>query len=126
MQGCCGMLSIPIFRPLASARRLHFSIRAGFGVFRYQIAYNTIQVPSEDPLGVANATIPPSGGFTSLSQISGYSPSKTTNEACGTGCSIQAMALGDGHVPYTEDYNLRSTSSYPAIHYGRSLMSAIE
>jgi hypothetical protein len=88
-------------------------IRAGFGVFRYQIAYNTIQVPSEDPLGVANATIPPSGGFTSLSQISGYSPSKTTNEACGTGCSIQAMALGDGHVPYTEDYNFTIDQQLP-------------
>lgn len=89
-------------------------IRAGFGVFRYQIAYNTIQTPSEEPLGVANATVPFNGtGLTSLAQITQYNPSTATNAACGTGCSIQAMQPGDSRVPLTEDYNFTIDQQLP-------------
>lgn len=89
-------------------------LRAGFGIFRYQIAYNTIQVPSEEPLGVANATVPFNGtGLTSLAQITQYNPSTSSNAACGTGCSIQALAMGDGKVPYTEDYNFTIDQQLP-------------
>lgn len=93
-------------------------LRAGFGIFRYQIAYNTIQTPSEIPLGVANTTIPSSGGLYSLSQISQYNPASTTNAACGNTCSVQAFAMGDGHVPYTEDYNFTIDQEIP----GHSLL----
>lgn len=88
-------------------------VRAGFGIFRYQIAYNTIQVPSEEPLGVANATVPTVGGLTSLAQISQYNPSASTNAACGTGCSIQALQPGDSRTPFTEDYNFTIDQALP-------------
>src|SRR5579875_2039220 len=88
-------------------------VRAGFGVFRYQIAYNTIQVPSEEPLGVAVATVPTTGGLTSLSQISQFSPSTSSNAACGTGCAIQALQAGDNRVPLTEDYNFTIDQQLP-------------
>ena len=80
-------------------------LRGGFGLYRYQIAYNTIQNPYEVPFGVANATVLTSG-MTSLAQITSANPSTTTNAACGTGCDIQALDRGDGKVPYTEDYNI--------------------
>src|SRR5438309_487259 len=47
-------------------------IRGGFAIFRYQIAFNTVQSPSEIPLGVINTTLPTSGGLTSLAQISQF------------------------------------------------------
>jgi hypothetical protein len=88
-------------------------LRAGFGIFRYQIAYNTIGGPSELPLGVASTSIPSSGGLYSLASISAFNPSSTTNAACGPTCAVQAMALGDGHVPYTEDYNFTIDQQLP-------------
>lgn len=88
-------------------------VRAGFGVFRYQIAYNTIQAPSENPLGVANATVPTTGGLTSLAQISQFNPSASSNVACGTGCSVQALQAGDNRVPLTEDYNFTIDQALP-------------
>jgi hypothetical protein len=88
-------------------------VRAGFGIFRYQIAYNTIQVPSEEPLGVATVTVPSSGGLTSLAQITKFNPSTATNAACGNSCSIQALAMGDGKTPYTIDYNFTIDQGLP-------------
>jgi Carboxypeptidase regulatory-like domain len=88
-------------------------LRAGFGIFRYQIAYNTIQVPSEEPLGVANVTVPSSGGLTSLSQITQFPISAATNAACGNTCSIQALDMGDGHTPLTIDYNFTIDQQLP-------------
>jgi hypothetical protein len=88
-------------------------LRAGFGVFRYQIAFNTVQAPSEIALGVANATVPTTGGLTSLAQITQFAPSTATNAACGTGCSVQAMQMGDGKTPYTEDYNFTIDQALP-------------
>ncbi|MGH9583781.1 MAG: TonB-dependent receptor, partial [Bryobacteraceae bacterium] len=89
-------------------------LRAGFGVFRYQIAYNTIGGPSEIPLGVANASLPNSGGLYSTSEISTLpAPSSSTNAACGPNCGVSALALGDGHTPYTEDYNFTIDQQLP-------------
>jgi hypothetical protein len=89
-------------------------VRAGFGIFRYQIAYNTIQVPSEQPLGVINATLPSNGkGLTSLSQITTFAVPTSANAACGTGCSIQALDMGDGKTPYTIDYNFTIDQQIP-------------
>ncbi|MGH9437096.1 MAG: carboxypeptidase regulatory-like domain-containing protein [Terriglobia bacterium] len=94
-------------------------IRAGFGVFRYQIAYNTISPPSEIPRGVANATLPSSGGLYSTSEITTLpAPSSGTNAACGTSCTASALAPGDGHVPRTIDYNFTIDQQLP----GHSLL----
>jgi hypothetical protein len=89
-------------------------VRAGFGIFRYQIAFNTVQSPSEIPLGVANVSVPSNGtGLTSLSQITQFTYSAATNAACGTGCSVQALQPGDNRVPYTEDYNFTIDQALP-------------
>ncbi len=88
-------------------------VRGGFAVFRYQIAYNTIQSPSEIPLGVVSATVPSNGGLTSLAQAAQFNPPTTSNLACGTGCSVQALAMGDGKVPYTENYSFSVDESLP-------------
>ena len=95
-------------------------VRGGIGKFPYQIAYNTVSGPEELTLGVANASVPPNGGLTSLEQISQYSPSSATNAACGTGCAITAFQKGDGHVPYTLDYNFSIDNMLP----GRVLVEA--
>jgi hypothetical protein len=88
-------------------------VRGGFAIFRYQIAYNTIQAPSENPLGVINTTLPTSGGLTSLAEVSSLPVPTSTNLACGTGCSIQALDMGDGHVPLTENYNVSIDEGLP-------------
>jgi hypothetical protein len=88
-------------------------IRSGFGYFRYQIAYNTVSAPSELTRGVANATVPTTGGLTSLGQISQFNPSTVTNAACGTGCSVQPFDMGDGKTPYTVDYNFTIDQQLP-------------
>ncbi len=88
-------------------------LRGGFGVFRYQIAFNTVQAPSEIPLGVVSASVPSTGGLTSLGQITQYNLPSSSNVACGTGCSVTALAQNDGKVPYTEDYNFSIDYSLP-------------
>ncbi|MBV9678698.1 MAG: TonB-dependent receptor [Acidobacteriaceae bacterium] len=93
-------------------------LRGGYAIFRYQISFNTVQSPSEIPFGVVSATVPSNGGLTSLAQITQYNPSSTSNLACGTSCSVQALAPGDGHVPTTENYNFTISQTLP----GRSLM----
>lgn len=88
-------------------------LRGGFAIFHYQIAYNTIQGPSENPLGVINTTVPSNGGLTSLAQITTFPLPTSTNLACGTGCSVQALAMGDGKTPYTENYNFTIDQALP-------------
>src|SRR5205823_7382210 len=88
-------------------------IRGGFAVFRYQIAFNTVQQPSEIPLGVANATVPTTGGLTSLAQITQFNPSGVANVACGTGCSVQGLQIGDDRVPLTKNYNVTIDQALP-------------
>jgi len=88
-------------------------VRGGFAIFRYQIAFNTVQSPSEIPLGVINTSLPTSGGLTSLAQISQFALPSTANVACGTGCSVQALAMGDGKVPRTDNYNITISQSLP-------------
>jgi hypothetical protein len=88
-------------------------LRGGFAIFRYQLAFNTIQAPAEEPLGVINASVPTNGGLTSLAQITQFPLPTGTNLSCGTGCSVQALAPGDGKVPYTENYNFTISQSIP-------------
>ena len=88
-------------------------VRGGIGKFPYQIAFNTVQSPAEIPFGVVSATVPPNGGLTSLGQITQYNPSTVANAACGTGCSVQALQRGDGHIPYTLDYNFSVDEQLP-------------
>src|SRR5579871_319432 len=79
-------------------------LRGGFAIFPYQIAYNTTSGPEELPFGVINYTTP--SGITSLSGISAFNiPTGVPNSACGTGCNINVLAKGDGHVPYTRTFN---------------------
>jgi hypothetical protein len=87
-------------------------LRGGFAVFRYQLAYNLTSGPSELPLGVINYG---SGSLSSLSSI--YSlkdvPTSSGNAACGNGCSVSALDMGDGKTPYTEDYNVSISQALP-------------
>ncbi len=89
-------------------------LRGGFAVFRYQISFNTIQNASEVAFGVTSATVPSNGGLTSLAQISQFNPPAVSNLACGTGCAINPLLMGDGRVPYTENYNLTVSQALPA------------
>jgi Carboxypeptidase regulatory-like domain len=88
-------------------------LRAGFGVFRYQISNNTVTGPAELSLGVANATVPNGNGLTSLAGITAFNPSSTANAACGSNCAISALLMGDGKTPYTEDYNVSISQALP-------------
>jgi hypothetical protein len=86
-------------------------VRGGFAIFRYQISFNSVNSASEVPLGQINVTVPPNGGLTSLAQAATFPVS--TNLACGTGCSISPLEMGDGRVPYTENYNFSIDEGLP-------------
>lgn len=87
-------------------------LRGGFAIFRYQLAYNTLSGPSELPEGAINYTT--TTGLTSLAQITQFSlPTAAANLACGTGCSISPLQMGDGKTPYTENYNFTLSQALP-------------
>lgn len=85
-------------------------LRGGFAVFRYQIAYNTTSGPSELPEGSVNYT---TTGLTSLAQISTFSPPTGLNVSGCNSCGISPMQMGDGKVPYTENYNFSIDRQLP-------------
>ncbi len=86
-------------------------LRGGFAIFRYQIAYNTISSPAEIPEGAINYSSP--GGLTSLSQISTLTPpSGLVLSGCNS-CNISPLQMGDGKVPYTENYNFSIDRQLP-------------
>lgn len=79
-------------------------LRGGFALFPYQIAYNTTSGPEELPFGVVNFST--NRSLTSMNDILNFSvPTGTPNSACGTGCNIGVLAMGDAHVPYTRTFN---------------------
>ena len=87
-------------------------LRGGFAVFRYQLSYNTISSPSELPEGAINYTT--TSGLTSLAQITQFAlPTSAANLACGTGCGINPLQMGDGKTPYTENYNVTISRALP-------------
>jgi hypothetical protein len=80
-------------------------LRGGFAVFRYQIAYNLTSGPSELPEGVINYSSPSLSSLAGINSLSNV-PTSSGNAACGNGCSISPLVMGDGKTPYTEDYNV--------------------
>lgn len=86
-------------------------LRGGFAIFRYQLAYNTTSGPSELPEGAINFST--TSGLTSLAQITSLSVPSGTNLACGTGCGISPLQMGDGKTPYTENYNVSLSRALP-------------
>ena len=86
-------------------------LRGGFAIFRYQLAYNTTSGPAELPEGAINFGT--NGGLTSLAQISTLNLPTSTNVACGTGCSVSPLLMGDGKTPYTENYNVSLSRAMP-------------
>ncbi len=100
-------------------------LRGGFAIFHYQIAFNTVQTSSEIPLGVINTTVPSNGGLTSLAQITTFPLPTTANLACGTGCSVSALANGRRQNPVHGELQLHvSIRRFPGIAYSRLPMSA--
>jgi hypothetical protein len=86
-------------------------VRGGFAIFRYQLAYNTISSPAELPEGAFTYTSP--GGLTSFSQVSTLTtPSSSTVSGCNS-CNISPLQMGDGKVPFTENYNFSIDRQLP-------------
>lgn len=88
-------------------------LRGGFAIFHYQIAYNLTSGPSELPEGVINyssGSLSSLGGTQTLTNV----PTSSGNAACGNGCSISALVMGDGKTPYTEDYNVSLSRALPS------------
>lgn len=91
-------------------------LRGGFALFRYQVAFNSVQAPSEGPLGLSTFTSPT--GLTSLAQASTFTvPTGVGNQ---NGSTPSALQMGDGRVPWTRDYNFTISQVLP----GKSLFEA--
>jgi hypothetical protein len=84
-------------------------LRGGFGVYRYQLSYNTASEGFNAPAAVVtesttwNCCI----GYNSFNQ---FSP---TLGAAGLGSSINALQMGDSKTPYTESYNFTISQRTP-------------
>ena len=93
-------------------------LRGGFAIFRYQIAYNTISGPAELPIGAFTYQTPNNVGLTSLSQITSFTPPTSQVLSGCNSCNISPLQMGDGKVPYTENYNVSIDRQLP----GRMLL----
>jgi hypothetical protein len=82
-------------------------LRAGFGMFRYQFAYNDVIGAADGPLGIQNFQTTCS--ITALSQVSASSCAPTTPNgalpASSSGLSETALAVSDNRTPYTENWD---------------------
>lgn len=84
-------------------------LRGGFGVYRYQVSYNTASGGYNAPLNVvtANATSQCCIGYQSFNQ---FSP---TLGVAGLGTTIGALQKGDERTPYTQSYNVTISQRLP-------------
>ena len=84
-------------------------LRGGFGVYRYQISYNTASEGYNAPLNVVQAgtTWDCCVGYQSFNQ---FSP---TLGAPGLGTAIGALQKGDDRTPYTQSYNVTVSQRAP-------------
>jgi len=84
-------------------------VRGGFGVYRYQLSYNTASEGFNAPAAVVQESTTWSCciGYNSFNQ---YSP---TLGAAGLGTSVNALQKGDSKTPYTESYNLTISQRTP-------------
>jgi hypothetical protein len=78
-------------------------IRGGFGVYRYQLAYNSVSGSGiyDEPAGVPSYNIenPPNLGWN-------FAQYGFPSSVPGIGTNIGAMQEGDTRTPYTESYNI--------------------
>ena len=84
-------------------------LRGGFGVYRYQLSYNTASEGFNAPAGVVNESTTWNCciGYNSFNQ---FSPSLG---AAGLGGSVNALQMGDDKTPYTETYNFTISQRTP-------------
>jgi hypothetical protein len=82
-------------------------LRGGFGIYRYQLAYNSASAGIDGPRGIQNFTT--SCNLSSLALISSAAclPTSGTGAlpAASVNLSETAFLMGDNRVPYTEDWD---------------------
>ncbi len=85
-------------------------LRGGFGVYRYQISYNSATNPGiyDEAAGIPSDNIlnPPNLGWNFAQYGSG-------SGAAGIGTNIGAMQQGDARTPHTESYNIILSQRVP-------------
>lgn len=81
-------------------------LRGGFGVYRYQLAYNDVSVATDPPLGILSITTP---ALASLSEAATFTPSTIT----GLNGNISALQKGDDRTPYAETWNFIVSQRMP-------------
>lgn len=87
-------------------------VRGGFALFRYQLAFNSVQSPAEGPLGLY--TITSSGtGFNSLAAAAAAAvPAPGVHNQDGAN-NLSVLQMGDGRVPWTRDWNVTISQQFP-------------
>ncbi len=82
-------------------------LRGGFGIYRYQLAYNDVAGALDGPLGIQ--AFQTTCNLTALTQITsaGCAPTAATGALPGSSGSLSetALMMGDNATPYTESWN---------------------
>ncbi len=91
-------------------------LRGGFALFRYQLAFNSIQAPAEGPLGLYTISSS-STGYNSLAAAVGAATPAVGGSNQNGANGLAVLQMGDGRVPWTRDYNFTISQALP----GRSL-----
>jgi hypothetical protein len=84
-------------------------VRGGFGVYRYQLSYNT----ASEGFGAPNQVVQEgttNGCCIGYNSFNLYSPSLG---AAGLGSAVNALQMGDNKTPYTESYNFTISQRTP-------------
>lgn len=81
-------------------------IRGGFGMYRYQVSYNTASSAGGPSLGIANVSTP---ALNSFANAADFAPSLSTGLFGG----ITALQMNDNATPYTETWNAIVSEQMP-------------
>jgi hypothetical protein len=81
-------------------------VRGGYGIYLFQVSYNSIQGAYNQPLNILTVSSP---ALNSFANAADYAPSVTQ----GQNGSVSALMMGDNRTPYTQSYNVTVSQRGP-------------
>ncbi len=89
-------------------------LRGGFAVFRYQLAQNSVQGPSELPKGFYTISSNTSGFYTLADAVASAAANISPGGSNANGTNgLAVLQMGAGQVPWTRDWNVTIDQTLP-------------